>query len=56
MMRYDLSPMSNRLRSLASQIMRLSDDLRRCVVFIGTEDNNEVSGIKCSKQHFLIQI
>lgn len=37
-MRYDLGPRPYRLRSFAGRVMRVSDDLRRCVVFIGYSD------------------
>ena len=33
--------------------MRISDDLRKCVVFLGYEDNTEPGGIKCIGTGFL---
>jgi hypothetical protein len=52
--RYDLWPRPYRLPGFASQVMRLSDDLRRCVVFIGTLDNSVPSGIRCFGTGFLV--
>jgi hypothetical protein len=53
-MRYALWPKPYRLRSFAGQVMRISDDVRRCVVFIGVLDNSRPGGIACFGTAFFV--
>src|SRR6266849_9789860 len=54
MMRYSLGRGLYRLRSFAGRVMRIRDDVCRCVVFIGIEDTPERGGIKCCGTGFLV--
>lgn len=53
--RYCLGPSRPRsLHSLPGVVMRLDEDLRKCVVFLGTPDSEENGGIKCFGTAFLL--
>jgi hypothetical protein len=43
-----------RLRSFMGQVMRVSDDMRRCVVFLGNKDDSAPGGIACFGTAFLV--
>jgi hypothetical protein len=53
-MGYDLWPRPYRLRSFAGKLMRVSDDLRRCVVFIGFSDGPAEQPFRAEGTVFLI--
>jgi hypothetical protein len=53
-MGYDLWPRPYRLRSFAGKLMRLHDDVRHCVVFIGNNDGPSDSPFTAKGTGFLV--
>src|SRR3954452_13261064 len=54
-MPYDFSRKPVGLRSFASKVMRVPDDLRRCVVFIGRVDGPSGEGFKAVGTALLVR-
>ena len=55
MIKYTLGP-EHRDYSIGSGFyMRISDDLRKCVVFLGYKDDTEPGNIKCIGTGFLLR-